>query len=130
MNEERHRYFHVWFSTKGRNAVLEGDIENAIRDSIMRIASEDNIGLLQFELNYDHVHLLIGIDGAERLPWAMKQLKGRSAYELFRQIPELKLDMHSDSLRQKGYGWREVLPHEVEVVGRYILSQKDRPHRH
>lgn len=78
----------------------------------------------------DHVHLLLALDGRQSLPGTMQLLKGRTAYELFRRIPLLKLDMHSHSLWQKGYGWREVLPASLARVRRYIQTQKERPHRH
>jgi putative transposase len=124
------RYFHVWFSTKRRRAVLEGEIEERLRALFISIASSDGISVLELEFNFDHVHLLLALTGTQQLPWALKQLKGRSAYELFSAIPELKLDMHSQSLWQKGYGWREVLPYEVSIVRSYIRTQKERLHRH
>ena len=126
----RRHYFHVWFSTKGRKMVLEGEIEDEVRRLLRESAERNQIELLELELMFDHVHLLLGLPGPWALPLAMQRLKGRTAYELFKLIPLLKLDMHSHSLWQKGYGWREVLPANLATVRRYIRTQKERSHRH
>src|SRR3989304_6852948 len=55
------------------------------------------IDLLECASVVDHVHLLIRVESA-RLPEAMRLLKGASSYQIFRQMPDIKLDAGTNSL--------------------------------
>lgn len=118
--------YHVWFSTKRRKWLLQGDVcelaERAIRD----VAQKDGIHLLECTAVVDHVHLLLELDGQELLPSTMKALKGKSAHRVFKQFPELKLDAKTDHLWQRGYGWKAVEPAAEATLRRYIRTQMDR----
>ncbi|MBI1886487.1 MAG: transposase [Chloroflexi bacterium] len=56
----------------------------------------------------------------------MKLLKGRSSYELFRQMPEIKTDAKENSSWQRGFAAREVPEPQIETVRRYIRTQDQR----
>jgi putative transposase len=127
---EGYRYFHVWFSTKGRKHILDGDVNERIKALFVQVAAEKGVILEEIETAWDHVHLLLSLTEDQPLAWAMKNLKGRVAYEMFKEVPQLKWDLHSNSLWQKSYGSREVLPSGVGAVRRYIRTQDQRPHRH
>ena len=51
--------YHVWFSTKGRKAALDGEIGTHVQRLLMQIARGADIGLLEMEAASDHVHLLV-----------------------------------------------------------------------
>ena len=91
------------------------------------IASAKKIGLLEAEAIGDHAHLLISVAPLWTLSSVMHQLKGASARMLLSKREELALELESDSLWQKGYGWRGVSPEQAERVRRYIRTQD---HRH
>lgn len=122
-------YYHVWFSTKGRKEVLEGDIDCDVKSAIREAAGRAGIELTEMETAFDHVHLLIGLGGAQTLSQVMHRLKGASARTVLVQNPELVIDLKHRHLWQRGYGWRRVPPTEVAAVRRYIRTQQDRPHR-
>ena len=119
-------YFHVWFSTKYRKWLLQGDVEVKVKDVFEHVANEKDITLVEYETMIDHVHMLIDVQEAAFLPQAMKLLKGRSAYEVFRAYPDVKLDAGVNSLWQDGYKSRIVPPQEVGIVRRYIRTQDER----
>ena len=122
-------YFHVWFSTKGRKEVLEGDVEQDVKAAIRAAAAGCGVDLMEVETAFDHVHLLLRLQDGQMLSWAMHRLKGASARTVLSRSPELTLHSEQRHLWQRGYGWRRVLAAEVAAVRRYIQTQPDRPHR-
>jgi putative transposase len=121
-----HLYFHVWFGTKRRKWLLQGDVHDAAVYLLKEIAAEKGITLLEVEAIVDHVHLLLGLRHKGELPNAMMNLKGVSARRLFERFPELKLDAHTNNFWQEGYGSKLVAPPAVPAVRRYIRTQWER----
>jgi len=121
--------YHVWFSTKGRRAALDGDIGDEVKRLLIETARRTGIQLMETEAVADHVHLLVEVKGAQTLSSIMHRLKGATARAVFLKYPELKLDLQHNSSWQKGYGWRKVAPSEVPAVRSYIHTQRDRPVR-
>jgi putative transposase len=120
-------FFHVWFATKGRKWLLqEGDILDSVRDLLPAIAMENSIRLLEFEAAVDHVHLLLNLTDKSELPRTMMLLKGVSSRRVFQRFPELRLDAHTGSLWQAGYGSKIVSPSALSKAREYIRSQWDR----
>jgi putative transposase len=122
--------YHVWFSTKRRRQAFEGELGDDARRLLIETARRTGIRLLEVQVAGDHVHLLVGLFGAQTLPSVMHQLKGASARCIFLKYPELKLDLGDSSFWQRGYGWRRIEPAEAPGVREYIRTQRDRPLRH
>jgi putative transposase len=118
--------YHVWFSTKNRRRVLEGDVADTAKQVMWQVANERSMDLIELELMPDHAHLLLAAESAGRLSWCMKLLKGQSAYEVFRAYDEFKIDAHTNSLWQDGFKSRPVPAGQVEVVRLYIQTQDQR----
>ncbi len=53
-------------------------------------------------------------------------LKGGSSYRLGLLFPDLKLDVGTNHIWQKGYGSKIVPPQDIENVRHYIQTQWDR----
>ena len=119
-------FYHVWFSTKRRKRLLQGEIEELVRTLMTETAVEKQMRLLECQPMIDHVHLLIEASADDDLSWSMKLLKGRSSYELFRRLPELKVDAGQNSFWQRGFAARIVPPEQLETVRWYIRTQDRR----
>jgi len=117
--------FHVWFATKRRKWLLQGELVSAAKAAIRTAAEAYGIELIEVEAVVDHVHLLLDVE-PRTLPRTMNLLKGMSARSLFLQFPELKLDEETNSFWQAGYGRKPVQPTEVDTVRHYIRTQWDR----
>ncbi len=123
-------YYHVWFSTKGRKPVMEGEIGDDIMRLLLETARRTAIRVLEVETVADHAHLLIEVAEDQTLSGIMHQVKGASARQIFLMYPDLKLDMEHNSFWQKGYGRRKMTPAEIPAVRNYIRTQQDRRLRH
>ena len=124
------RLYHVWFSTKGRQEALQGELGDDARRLLTETAQRAGIRLLEVEVAVDHVHLLVALAEGQTLPSVMHQLKGATARSVFLKYPELKSDLRHNSFWQKGYGSRRLDPSEVLGVRRYMRTQGATPLRH
>lgn len=129
METSETRCYHVWFATKNRKCLLEGDVEEKVRDLLWEIAKDRGIDLLACETMFDHVHLMLRVKGSD-LPRAVFLLKGTSARRVFQAFPELKLDARTQSFWQARYGAKPVADDAVPLLGEYIATQKDRPEKY
>ncbi len=123
-------YYHVWFKTKQRKWLLQGEVEKAVKQALHDIAVRHDIRLLECETMVDHVHLLLEASDSAELSTAMHLLKGASARYLLESIPGIRMDAGIAHLWQKRYGARPVPPAAMGSVQRYIQTQKERPEKY
>jgi len=117
---------HVWFATKRRKWLLQGDVDHAAKELIRKAARDKGIRLIECETAVDHVHLLLQLRPDQTLPRVMNLLKGISSRRLHLAFPELKLDTGSDHFWQRGYNFRSVQPRSLTTRLQYVRSQKER----
>jgi putative transposase len=117
--------YHVWFSTKRRKWLLQGDISVAVKEIMNEVALERRIGLRECEAIVDHVHLLLDVEDRPALK-AMNFLKGTTAQRIFQRFPELKLDGGVNNLWQHRYAFKEIPEAAASTVATYIRTQWDR----
>jgi putative transposase len=118
--------YHVWFATKRRKWLLQGDVAEAAKELMRAVAEEKRITLLECETVVDHVHLPIGAEDGTRLSTAMNLLKGVTSRRIFQRFPELKLDAGIGASWQHRYGAKLVSEAAAVSVGDYIRTQWDR----
>ena len=108
--------YHVWFATKRRKWMLQGDILDAVREEIGLAAERHGIRVLEHEAVVDHVHMLLQLEDGSSLAKAMNLIKGASARRVFQRFPELKLDAHTSSFWQAKYAFKEIPPEREHAV--------------
>ena len=108
--------YQVWFATKRRKWLLQGDVGEAATELMWTVAKEKNIALSECEVIVDHVHLLISTEDRTRLSTAMN----------FQRFPELKLDAGVGAFWQHRYGAELVSEAAAVTVGDYIRTQWNR----
>ncbi len=118
--------YHVWFATRRRKWLLQGDVEERVKALLLEIAGQCEIDLLAVGTMVDHTHLLIRLREGQSLSGCIHRLKGASARRVFQEMPELKLDAQTEHFWQKRFGSKLVPPQAIEIVKRYIETQKER----
>jgi len=118
--------YQVWFATKRRKWLLQGDVGEAATELMWTVAKEKNIALSECEVIVDHVHLLISTEDRTRLSTAMNLLKGVTSRQIFQRFPELKLDAGVGAFWQHRYGAELVSEAAAVTVGDYIRTQWNR----
>lgn len=119
-------FYHVWFATKRRKWLLQGDVLEAVREELVSAAERHGIRVLEHEAVVDHVHIFLELENNSSLSKAMNLIKGVSARRVFQRFPELKLDAHTSSFWQARYGFKEIPPEREAIVRQYIRTQWDR----
>lgn len=122
--------YHVWFATKRRKWLLDGELEDRVKQLMLETAARHEIDILALETMIDHAHVLIRVREGQTLASCVNKLKGASARLLFQEMPELKMDIESDHFWQRRYGCKPIPPAAVPTVKRYIETQKDRPEKY
>ena len=118
--------YHVWFATKRRKRLLQGDVDDAAEMLIREAARKHSVDLLECKTGIDHVHLLLRVPPDLSLPKVMNLLKGASARRLHQMLAELKLDSGSHHFWQRGYNCTPVNAASLETRRHYVQTQKKR----
>ena len=119
------RFYHVWFSTKGRQHLLEGDVRHAVLGWFKSIADEIGVRIDTMEVIQDHAHLLVGLEDRHSLPVVMQRLKGRSSREVMLRFPDLRDEGSESPFWQKSYGSHLVAKNELPTIRDYIQNQEE-----
>ena len=119
-------FVHVWFATKSRRRILEGDLLGMVQEELLNAATRHHIEIVELEAVVDDVHILLRLDEAASLPGAMNLLKGSSARALLLLNRDLKHDLKTASFWQRGYGAKLISDEAVPSIREYIRTQWDR----
>lgn len=84
-----HRYHLVW-STKYRFKVLQGDIQQRVRDICRQVCAELGVEIIHGVLSSDHVHMFVSVPPKLAISDLMRLMKGRSSHKVQREFPHLK----------------------------------------
>lgn len=124
--EKEHMFFHVWFVTKYRKIVLEGETEEFVKNMLAECIKRHDYKVLEFETNKDHVHMLVEAKDKAELAATVRTLKAVSAKEVL-SVPSFRV-ANPRHFWAKRYGYREIRDDEKENIVGYIRNQKKIPH--
>jgi putative transposase len=118
--------YHIVWCTKYRRKVLEGKIEEKLKELINWIADINKYTIISMEIMPDHIHLLLDCTPQHYIPNIIKSLKGVSARLLFKTYPEIKPKLWKGHLWNPSYYVATVGENTEEAIKEYINSQKER----
>jgi putative transposase len=88
--------YHIIFVCKYRRKILQ-PIDNDLKQSILKIASEYDFEILEMETDKDHIHLLVSSEPKVSTLSIVRLLKQRTTHDMWQS--------HSTYLRK--YYWKE-----------------------
>ncbi len=115
--------YHVVWCVKYRKQILFGELEQTLKDSILKIAMDNGFEIGEMETDKDHVHLLIDCSPQHSIPNIIKALKGVSARIVFQKHPELKKQLWGGNLWNPSYFVATVSENTEEQIRQYIQNQ-------
>lgn len=118
--------YHIVWCTKYRHKVLQGKIDDKLKEIINNIASDNSFTIEEIESDLDHIHLLINCSPQHYIPNIIKALKGVSARLLLKEFPELKKKLWGGHLWNPSYFVATVSENTEEQIREYIKSQKSK----
>ena len=116
-----HIYYHIVFCTKYRRKVLDGEIENRVKELLKE--SENGFKIKEIEVMPDHVHCFVELTSTEKSPHAVvARLKGYSSRFLRKEFVSLKTRI--PSMWTRSYYIGSVGTVTKEAVINYVKNQK------
>ena len=82
--------YHVIFCPKYRYRILRGGVGRKTRDWIRRICEWTGVEILEGNVSYDHVHLLLSIPPKMAVSEVVGRIKGRVAIRMYKEIPDIR----------------------------------------
>jgi putative transposase len=114
--------YHVIWCPKYRRKVLNGLIENRLKEIIYQTCEEKQAHVIELEVMPDHVHLLVGCDPQFGIHRLVKFLKGSSSRLLRQEFAELTSRL--PTLWTNSYFVQTVGGAPLEIIKQYIEQQK------
>lgn len=115
--------FYVVWCPKYRRRVLDGRIEERLKELIREVISEKGAWPVELEVMPDQVHLLVEVDPRYGVHKLVKAVKGRTSRVLRQEFPSLRSRL--PTLWTNSYFVATVGEAPLDVVERYVENQKN-----
>ncbi|MDF4251099.1 MULTISPECIES: IS200/IS605 family transposase [Streptomyces] len=115
--------FHIVWCPKYRRRVLEGRIEQRLKQIVREVIEEKGAWLVELEVMPDHIHMLVEVDPQYGVHRLVKAMKGRSSRVLREEFPALKSRL--PTLWTNSYFAATVGGAPLDVVEKYVENQKN-----
>ncbi|MFC4108623.1 IS200/IS605 family transposase [Micromonospora zhanjiangensis] len=116
--------YHVVWCPKYRRRVLDGGVEDRLKQLVREVVEEKGAWLVALEVMPDHVHLLVEVDPQYGVHRLVKAVKGRTSRILREEFPTLKSRL--PTLWTNSYFVATTGGSPVAAVERYVEQQKQR----
>jgi len=103
-------HFHVTWTTRGRQAVLTGRRVETARAILNLLAQERGVRLEAVAVLPDRVHLIASLRPTDCVASVVRELRGKSALRLLRELPELRVALGGHLMWNETYGIATVSP--------------------
>ena len=118
--------YHIVWSVKYRKAVLEGGIDEKLKEMMKQIAAEKGFIIHTMEVMPDHVHVFVSAHPKIAPSYIVKMLKGISGRWLMMRYAELKQKLWKGSLWNTSFYIETIGSVSEEAIKMYIDHQKTR----
>jgi REP element-mobilizing transposase RayT len=113
-------YFHLVFSVKNREALIQKEWKSDLEKYITGIVQNHKHKMLAIGTMPDHIHLFIGYNVNHLIPKLVEEIKTSSNKWVFEQrLSKFKFDW------QTGYGAFTHARSQLDTVVNYILTQEE-----
>ena len=121
-----HCQYHFVFIPKFRFEILEGAISKELNKSIRSFCSQKKCEVIEFNIQIDHVHLLVMVPPKISVSDFMGLIKGRSAIRIFNKFPHLKKEKYwGNSFWARGY-CVDTVGLDSDMIRKYVKYQNNR----
>ncbi|NOT56835.1 MAG: IS200/IS605 family transposase, partial [Deltaproteobacteria bacterium] len=96
-------HLHLVWITKYRRPALTGEVALRVRDLIRDICGQHSVTIMKGHVSKDQVHLLVSIPPQVTISRLVQWLKGKTAYKLLGEFPQLRKTFWGRHLWARGY---------------------------
>lgn len=117
---------HLEWCPKYRYRMFQKErVIKACEASIRKSAQRHGMSVLELSVMPDHVHAVVQTRPSVSASRALMLLKGSSAYDLFREFPQLRLRYPKGHFWSRGSFVRSTGDSSLSTVRRYVREQND-----
>jgi putative transposase len=117
--------YHIVWSVKYRHKIIRDEIEKKLREILYKIAADNEMSIIEYNSDLDHVHLLVDCRPQHYIPDMIKALKGVSARLLMKeQGEELKKKLWGGHVWSSSYFIATESENTKTQIRSYIQSQQ------
>lgn len=115
--------YHVVWCPKYRRPVIEGAVDERLKQIIREVCAERECNLIELETMPDHVHLLVECDPQYGIHRLVKQIKGRSSRVLRQEFDSLRSRL--PTLWTNSYFVSTVGGAPLAAIKEYVANQRN-----
>ena len=115
--------YHVVWCPKYRRPVIEGAVDERLKQIIREVCAERECNLIELETMPDHVHLLVECDPQYGIHRLVKQIKGRSSRVLRQEFDSLRSRL--PTLWTNSYFVATVGGAPLGIIKQYVENQRN-----
>ena len=115
--------YHVAWCPKYRRPVIEGAVDERLKQIIREVCAERECNLIELETMPDHVHLLVECDPQYGIHRLVKQIKGRSSRVLRQEFDSLRSRL--PTLWTNSYFVATVGGAPLGIIKQYVANQRN-----
>ena len=115
--------YHVVWCPKYRRPVIEGAVDERLKQIIREVCAERECNLIELETMPDHVHLLVECDPQYGIHRLVKQIKGRSSRLLRQEFDSLRSRL--PTLWTNSYFVATVGGAPLGIIKQYVANQRN-----
>lgn len=115
--------YHVVWCPKYRRPVIEGAVDERLKQIIREVCAERECNLVELETMPDHVHLLVECDPQYGIHRLVKQIKGRSSRVLRQEFDSLRSRL--PTLWTNSYFVATVGGAPLGIIKQYVANQRN-----
>ena len=120
-----HCQYHIVFVPKYRFKVLEGAIAKEVESCIRLFSSQKECEIVEFNVQIDHVHLLVLVPPKLSISKYVGMIKGRTAIRVFNKFKQLKVKPYfGNHFWARGY-CVDTVGLDAEMVRKYVKYQEE-----
>jgi REP-associated tyrosine transposase len=119
-----HCHYHVVWTPKYRYRILSGRVKEAVERSIRIFSEKLGCGIVEMNVQIDHVHLVVMVPPKVSISDYMGTVKGRSAISVFKQVPNLKIRPYwGNHFWARGY-CVDTVGVDLDMIRKYVKYQE------
>ena len=115
--------YHVVWCPKYRRPVIEGAVDERLKQIIREVCAERECNLIELETMPDHVHMLVECDPQYGIHRLVKQIKGRSSRVLRQEFDSLRSRL--PTLWTNSYFVATVGGAPLAAIKEYVANQRN-----
>lgn len=118
--------YHIVWTVKYRHKILQGEVENYLKEELLNIAKDKDFIINAMECNNDHIHLFVSAHPKIAPSYIVKMCKGITGRKLFLRFPEITKKLWKNTLWNSSYYIETIGSTNEENIKQYIENQKRR----